>query len=517
MEQVQTRWNGWGMSGHDDPLAINEPVWRWLAQAFAMPALLATPPRDLSVIALPPSRLNQQAWHRLAALLGHVGQTSLERARHAAGRTLTDLLRLRAGDLSTAPDAVLYPRREADVLAVLKLCAEMGIAVVPWGGGTGDVTPARGRHHAVVALNLSEINRFKPPDRMSGLAEVEAGITGPSLERQLKAHGMSLGHRPEAFEFSTLGGWIAQPDTVRAAPDWLHAVRVATPQGMMASGGMLNALMTGSQGAYGVITGATIASRALPEKEEHRAYLFPDFASGLAAMHQAQRLGLPHIFLRLSDDGETRFDQALEKEGREWNLADHMFDVYLGVRRFDGGAARLIAGFSGAANEVGLERKYFDGLAKRLGALRLGVDTKWAGQRFGSGYRRDTLLDRGVSMDSLELSANWAKLPGLYVAVRAALKQAMRNHAPRPGARGLVLCHVGAARADGAVLTFSWLFPRILEDAVTQAQAIRQAALAAASMEESKELERDVAGGIKRVLDPDAILNPGRSQTFSGW
>lgn len=515
MEQIQTRWNGWGMPGHDDPLAVNEPAWRWLAQAFAMPALLATPPRDLSAIALPPSRLSQPAWHRLSALLGHVGQSNFERARHAAGRTLTDLLRLRAGDLSTAPDAVLYPRRESDVLAVLKLCAEMGIAVVPWGGGTGTVTPARGRHHAVVALNLSDINRFEPPDRMSGLAEVEAGITGPDLERQLKAHGMTLDHRPDAFEFSTLGGWIAEPGTTRAAPDWLHALRVATPQGMMASGGMLNGLMTGSQGALGVITGATIATRALPAKEQHRAYLFPDFASGLAAMHQAQRLGLPHIFLRLSDDGETRFDQALEREGREWNLAGHLFDVYLSARRFGSGAARLIAGFAGDADEVGLERKYFDTLAKRLGAVALGVDAKWPGQRFASFYRRDTLLDRGVSMDSLDLAASWAKLPGLYVAVRAALKQAMRNHAPRPGAHGLVLCHVGAARPDGAVLTFSWLFPRILEDAVTQAQAIRQAALAAASIQESKKLERDVAHGIKRVLDPEAILNPGKA--FSGW
>jgi alkyldihydroxyacetonephosphate synthase len=283
---------------------------------------------------------------------------------------------------------------------------------------------------------------------------------------------------------------------------------------MMESGGMLNALMTGSQGRFGVITGATITTRALPQKEEHRAYLFPDFASGLAAMHQAQRLGLEHIFLRLSDDGETRFDQALEKEGREWNLADHLFDIYLSVRRFGSGAARLIAGFAGDAPEVSAERRYFDDLAKRLGALNLGVDAKWPEQRFLSGYRRDTLLDRGVSMDSLDLAVDWAKLPGLYVAVRAALKQAMRNHAPRPGAHGLVLCHVGAARPDGAVLTFSWLFPRILEDAVGQAQAIRQAALAAACVEKNNELERDAVSGIKRILDPDAILNPER---LSGW
>ena len=508
MEQVQTRWNGWGVPGHDDPLAVNEPAWRWLAQAFAMPALLATPPRELSAIALPSSRLSEQARQRLTGLLVHVEQGNLERARHAAGRSLTDLLRLRAGDLSTAPDAILYPRRESDVLAALKLCAELGIAVVPWGGGTGQVTLARGTHSALVVLNLSEINRFKTPDMMSGLVEVEAGVTGPDLERYLNAHGMMLGHRPDDFEFSTLGGWIACAS--RAAPDWLHSLRVATPLGMIVSGGTLNAIMTGSQGAFGVITGATIRMRALPKKEQHRAYLFPDFASGLAVMHQAQRLGLPNIFLRLSDDGETRFTQALEKADREWNLPDHMFEIYLSIRRFGSSAVRLIAGFSGDAQDVSAERRYFDGLARRAGALALGVDEKSAGQRFLSGYRRDTLLDRGVGIDSLDVFATWAKLPALYVAVRAALKQAMRGHAPRPGAHGLVLCHVGAARSDGAVLTFTWLFPRILDDAIPQAHNIRQAALAAAAIQGHTELERDVLAGIKRVLDPRGILNPGR-------
>jgi len=139
------------------------------------------------------------------------------------------------------------------------------------------------------------------------------------------------------------------------------------------------------------------------------------------------------------------------------------------------------------------------------------------GERKRAGHRESArpffvqgVHDRGVSLDSLDISASWAKLPGLYVAVRAALKQAMRNHAPRPGAHGLVLCHVGAARPDGAVLTFTWLFPRILDDAITQARNIRQAAQAAAPTEDNNELEQDVRRSIKRVLDPGAILNPDR-------
>ncbi|HWX89955.1 MAG TPA: FAD-binding oxidoreductase, partial [Rhizomicrobium sp.] len=485
-----------------DEDALGEQAWRWLAQAFAMPALLATPPRTLSGIALPPSRLT--AGEKFAALLGASGvrQDDAERARHAAAGGLADLLRLRAGDLSSVPDAVLYPCNEGDVLAVLKLCTERGIAVVPFGGGTGDVTPARGGHGAVVTLNLSGLNRVTTLDRMSGLAEVEAGITGAELERQMTARGVMPVHWPDAFEFSSLGGWIAQPGAT--ATDWLRGLRVATPQGLLTGhtrpGPDLKQVMWGSRGALGVITSATIRIRALPEKEETRAYLFPDFASGLAAVREAQRTGLGHSLMRLSDDGETRFSRALQRP----TLGEHFFDVYLSIRHFDSHAARLVVDFSGSDHEVRAARKRFDRLAKSLGALALG---NWQRQRLAA--RRDALLDRGIGMDAIAIPASWSELPSLYVKLRAALKQAMRAHVPRPGAHGLVLCQVGPAWPDGANLTVTWLFPRKLDDEIAQAQTIRAAALAALPTPTGEVLEQGVLRAIKQALDPQGILNPG--------
>jgi alkyldihydroxyacetonephosphate synthase len=518
MEPVLMRWNGWG--GHDDALATNEPAWRWLAQAFAMPALLATPPRELSDSAMPPSRLSDTLRQKLAAMLGpsRVQQSDYERARHAAGRGLSDLLRLRSGDLSGAPDAVLYPRTEAEVSALLRFCADADIAVTPFGGGTGEIFCARGSHAASVALNLSGLSRVTSMDQVSGLAEAEAGITGPDLERQLGARGMMLGHRPDQFDFSSLGGWIAQPSAGQEAAryggvaDWLAGIRVATPQGLLTPSGLpdLCHLMLGSRGTLGVITSATIRIRARPETEAYRAYLFPDFASGLAVMREVQRTSLPHAVLRLSDDGHTRLLRALQQAGQEPGLGARLFDVYLSVRRFDGTAARLTAGFAGNEKDVASARKRFAQLAKRLGAIALGVDDQWSGRRFAAGYRRDTLLDRAVGMDRLDVWASWTKLPSLYVNVRAALKQAMRSHAPRPGAHGLVLCEVGPANADGATLTFTWLYPRLLDNGLNQAESIRRMALTAAQGGSgANTLAREALIGVKCALDPRSILNPG--------
>ncbi len=508
MEPHRIRWNGWGLTSRADTLP--DTAWRWLADAFAMPALLATPPRELASLSLPASRLTEDAAGRLAAIAS-VKRDDFARASHTAGRGVA-LLKLRGGDLSAAPDAVLYPRSEEQVLALLALCAELGIAVTPFGHGAALDGADPGAHAAVVSLDLSALSRVMSVDTVSGLAQAEAGITGPELEHQLAARGMTLGHRPDNFEFSTLGGWIAadEPGQEAArygrAADWLAGVRVATPRGLLAPAGELTQMLPGSRGALGVITLATVRIRALPAAQEHRGYLFPDFASGLAAIREAQRTGLPHTMLRLSDDGETRFARALAHH--RWDVAARLFDAWLAMRRFDGKAAQMLAGFAGSAAEVQKARRQFDALAKRSGALALGVDRKWAGQRFAEGYRRDALLDRGVGVGQITAAARWADLPTLYVTVRAALRQAMRAHVPLSRAHGLVLCHVAQAWPDRAMLRFTYLYPRLLDGDVAQAEAIHDAGLKAVAASASA-LETEALQGLKQTLDPKDILTPG--------
>ena len=155
MDRRKIRWNGWGWNEAHDELSGRAELWTWLARELGMPTLLATPARDLKDIALPKSRLRDEERTAFINMLGaeQVRSDDYERAFHALGRSYHDILRMRAGDLSTAPDLVLYARNQADVLAVLAYASERGIAVVPFGGGTsvvGGVTAGHGNFGAVV-------------------------------------------------------------------------------------------------------------------------------------------------------------------------------------------------------------------------------------------------------------------------------------------------------------------------------------------------------------------------------
>ena len=481
----------YGTRGEDH--SVSEAFWPWLIRAFAMPALLATPTRAPNSVPLPASRLSPDARQKLTLLLGASGlrEDDVERARFSVGHGLADLLRRRLGDVSLAPDGVLYPWNAADVQSLLVLCAELDIAVHMDGVGAGVL-----RNHArpALALDLGGLNRILAQDHLSGLVEVEAGIGAAELERQLKARGLTLG---TTFETS-LGGWIASAATMPAP---VQSVTVATPRGTLHLDKGLHHLMAGSRGRLGVITSARLRVRPQPEDGLCCAYLFSDFAAGLTMLREVVRRGLPHDRLLLLDDGATRLERALTRHS--WNRAERFYDVWRSLRGFNTGAARLIVNFSGNEAQRRLARRNFQALARRLGHFSLGAAT------LGPPYPRDALLDRGVSMDRLQFSATWSELPLLYARLRSALVQAMRAHPALPGAQGLVLTQISDAHSDGASVTVTWLFARKLEEEIAQATAIRQAALAASGIGTRPGLERDMLDAVKRSLDPKNIVAPG--------
>ena len=551
IDREKIRWNGWGWAAHKDALTGREEIWTWLAESLGMPSLLATPARDIADVTLPASRLHTDSRAELVAMMGQdrVRDGAYERAFHALGRSYHDLLRLRAGDLSTAPDAVLYPRGAEEVSALLKFAARHDIAVVPYGGGTsvvGGVSAAPGPFQSVLTLDLSGMDRLIDVDVASRTATAEAGIYGPALEKGLQAKGMTLGHHPQSFEFSTLGGWIAHRGAGQGsgrygrAEDWLVGAKLVTPQGTLdtntfpasAAGPRLNDIVLGSEGAFGIVVEATVRVHPAARTSDYRGYLFRDFGSGAAAIRTAIQEALPTTMLRLSDAEETRFYRAFGALGKKRGIKDRIADFYLRGRGFDAKACALIAGFEGGADTVEASRNRFNTIAANFGAIELGEGQgkRWRDGRFHGPYLRDPMMDRGIGVDTLETATSWSKIDTLYAAVRNALDNAMRETAPRPGAHGVVLCHISHSYPDGASLYFTFFFPRALGAEIEQWRTIKTAASDAIVAnggtishhhgvgedhlpwiaQEKGALGIEVLRAIKRTLDPKGILNPGK-------
>ena len=448
------QWRRWP----DEAQTLADPAWNWLAHALGMPALLATPARALADITSEP-KLDAAPF---IALLGssRVRQDVEARARHAG-----DVLKARGGDLSDAPDIVVLPRDESDVLAVLSLCVREGFSACVFGAGHAGPRPAQ------VCIDMTGMTRLMSVDAASCLAEAEAGITGEELARQLAARGLMP---DEDFGFGTLGGRIAS-----GTVSWLADCRLATPRGLIASG---LAQAAGSRGTLGAITAATVRVRALPARPRSCSFVFPDFTTGLTALRSAQGA----FGARLSDETESDFHRNLRAMER------HPWLRWL-ERPVNGAVLTLTFG------DV-LSRLRFELMARKLGGKRQRV-------RAPTDYR-EMLLDRGVMVDRWQMSARWSQLSTLKAALSTALDQAMRAHPPRDGAHGLVLAQVINPRNDGAELVLTAVWPRLLNGDVEQAQAIRDAAQAAI-VEQSGVATRpasDIARAIKLVLDPKGVL-----------
>jgi alkyldihydroxyacetonephosphate synthase len=553
IDRARLRWNGWGWIDHPDPTFASPDIWTRIAEAFGMPRLPSTQAKRLEEIDLPLPRLSQEILAQLEAEARGTKITTdpFERALHARGRSYHDLLHLRSGNLQFAPDAVVYPASADEVMSVLSLANRENIAVVPFGGGSSVVGGVTGRsgpgHTGVISLDLTRMHRLISVDRTAKTATFEAGIYGPQLEESLGAQGFTLGHYPQSFEFSTLGGWIAargagqQSNRYGKAEKWFVSARLATPTGLWstenfpasAAGPRLGDLIVGSEGLLGVITDATIKLHVKPEVKDYRGYLFKTFTDGISAVREMVQHGAPTAMMRLSDADETWFFQAFSTSQSSSSAFTSIAKRYLALKGFDDRPCLFVLGLEGERENVDYARHRCSAIIKAHGGFHLGTSTgeRWYHSRFSAPFMRDPMMDHGLGVDTLETATQWSNIERLYAAVRDALREAIAGTMPSPGMRGVVLAHVSHSYPDGASLYFTFIFPRDLSNEIDQWRTIKTAASEAIVTNggtishhhgvgedhahwlrgEKGDVGMRLLSTIKRELDPKGILNPGKS------
>jgi alkyldihydroxyacetonephosphate synthase len=546
------KWWGWGDEGvsftHEDKPALGPFLERNLAIDVDR---ITSRPIAFEELEVAEPELSEQLRAALEAAAGaeHVSTDALDRVVHARGKCLRDLVRHRRGDTGRVPDVVVRPGDEAALSALMEAALDADAVVIPFGGGTnisGSLEAPAGEDRTVISVDLGRMDAVLAVDADARLARIQAGAFGPELEAQLNARGWTLGHFPDSFTHSTLGGWIAtrssgmQSDKYGDVADLTRGLRVVTPAGTLvtrpiphtSTGPSVREMVLGSEGRLGIISEATVHVHRVPERRIILGYLFPTWSAALAAMRDiAESEGAPSV-TRVSDSYETAFSFATKKADTPLDrLKSRALREFL-ERRLDYDLEAMclsFIGYEGTKRHVARQRRLVGRIVKRHGGLCIGSSPGelYDQKKFDTPYIRDYLLDRGALGDVSETAAPWSRLEGLYDRVMAAA----RGSFDELGVTGYVMCHLSHSYHSGACLYFTFAFkPSGLRDELDEYDTIKAAIQQtfvdcgatlshhhAVGTEHARWLEEDISAPGVHMLqalfegtDPGGNLNPDK-------
>jgi alkyldihydroxyacetonephosphate synthase len=492
------RWNGWGDEATTYPLP--DSAAHYLADLVGEGLHLEDASLSDVLASIGTSRLPA---HPL------ISTSNEERLRHARGQSLADWVALRSGQIGAFPDGVAYPASDEEVRALLEYARKTGVKVIPYGGGTsvvGHINPVPGEA-PVLTMDLSRLNRLLALDETSHLATFEAGVVGPEIEKQLNARGYTLGHFPQSFELSTLGGWIVTRSSGQQSYHYgrienlFAGGHVETPIGAMdlpphpasAAGPDLKQIILGSEGRLGVVTRATLRVRHVPEFEAFYGVFFHNWEQGAAAVREIAQAGIGVSMLRLSNAAETTTTLALAGKDDLVKWAER------GLRSVGFGDERslLVFGVTGTRRQATQARLEALEIVRAHGGLMTGViiGKMWKKSRFYAPYLRNTLWERGYALDTLETAVPWTSVMATAIETQKVIRTGLED----VGERVLVFEHLSHVYNDGASIYTTYLYRRATDPSTSLTCACGTGA-GRASPEETLRRWQVLKGAASRVI-----------------
>ncbi|MEE1617916.1 FAD-binding oxidoreductase [Brachybacterium sp. J153] len=553
------KWWGWGLD--DVSFSVeNRPAFVELAQREVGVDLIHAPAvaePDLSAFDVPASRLPDPAREALVAALGETEVRTDDEFRvlHSFGRSLPDLFRVRTGDFGRLVDAIVYPGSEEDIAAVLRIVLEQDLVLIPYGGGScisGSVTPDLAEERPVVTMNLGRMNRILEIDDTSGLARIQPGMYGPDMEEQLQEQGWTVGHFPDSFTYSTVGGWAAtrssgmQSDKYGDIEDIVRGLRMVHPDGVAVtkpipgrdSGPSVHEMILGSEGRLGVISEVTVQVHRRTPVRQVIGYMYPDWEHGIRGMHAiARSTDVSPTFTRLSDGPETKFSLALSSKTPTTTKAkvsakvqDGIF-AYLRSQGWDTSEEMCLSYvcFEGSKASVEQQKAIVKKIVKANGGVTLGasVGKVYDQKKFDTPYLRDFLLNHRVFGDVCDTGATWGSINEVHAKVYEAFERTQAEQ----DLPGFMFCHMSHSYHAGACLYFTFAFPysseeQALEQYYRAKSAVQQTFVDlgstvshhhAVGIEHRPWIEQDLGPvgrkmveGLFAATDPGRNLNPGK-------
>ena len=526
------RWNGWGDDATSMPLGAGARA--MLAERLGPGRPGQDAERGALLARIPPSRLPE---HPL------ISRDPSERLAMALGESYADWIKKRFGELPPVPDGVAWPESGEQVRALLDLAQGGRWVVIPFAGGTsvaGHLDCPMG-DRPILSVNLTRMNQLHHLDTASQLASFGAGTPGPLVEAQLRAHGYTLGHFPQSFEYSTVGGWVVTRSSGQQSLRYgrieqlFAGGRMETPIGPLvlptlpaaSAGPDLRELVLGSEGRFGILTEATVRVTPLPAHESFHALFLPDWDAAEAAVRALVQRKLPLSMLRLSNAVETETNLTLAGHER---LVSTM-EKYLAWRGCGAGKCLLMLGVSSDPGTARHALREARRLLGQHGAVYIGtaMGSKWAANRFKGPYLRNTLWDLGYAADTIETAVDWPQVKPLMLA----MEQAARDVFAAYGERVHAFTHLSHLYPQGSSIYSQYVWPiaaggfgpnferwQKFKAAVAAAIAAHGGTVshqhgvgrdhAAHLADEKGPLGMATLAGLCRHFDPEGIMNPGK-------
>ncbi|XP_013171910.1 PREDICTED: alkyldihydroxyacetonephosphate synthase [Papilio xuthus] len=359
-----------------------------------------------------------------------VSVDGLDRLIRAHGQTLKDISLLRSNSFKRIPDAVIWPESHEQVVQIVQCASRLRFVIIPFGGGTsvsGAITCPADEPRPIVVLDTSDMNSILWMDKEQLLARVQAGIVGQDLEREMRARGFTVGHEPDSYEFSTLGGWVAtrasgmKKNTYGNIEELVVQTKVVTPTGVIekscrvpriSCGPDWEHVVMGSEGCLGVVTEVTLKIRPLPAVVRYGSLVFPDWESGFKFEREVARQRLQPSSIRLMDNEQFRFGHAVKAES-SWGgvILDGLKKFYITcIKGFDPHKLCVVTLLmEGSSDQVSDREKKLNAIAALFGGIPGGAKNGEVGYTltFVIAYIRDLALEYDIVAESFETSVPW--------------------------------------------------------------------------------------------------------------
>jgi alkyldihydroxyacetonephosphate synthase len=432
--------------------------------------------------AVPPARPMPDFVAELARFLAPDQWTDdpLVRLRHGHGHTQEEIHAIRyGGKVGRVPDLVVFPSEEAHVDALVAAAMRRDVVLIPYGGGT-NVTDAlrcpEDEPRPIVSVDMRRLRRILWIDPVNRMARIEAGASGRDLLAGLAQYGLTMGHEPDSVEFSTLGGWIAtnasgmKKNRYGNIEDLVLDMRVVTAAGVVertsvapreSIGTDPRVWMLGSEGNFGIVTSAVVKLFPLPEETRYGSVIFPDFEHGFAFLYDVTRSGAVPASLRLMDNVQFQFGQALKPAARGLAAKKSQLEklIVTKVKGFD--PRRLVAAtlvFEGTREEVEAQEASVYRIARRHGGLEAGAENGKRGYEltYGIAYIRDLVFEHHMVAESFETSVPWSR--AIELCDRVKMRMAREHERRRLPGKPFVTCRVTQVYETGVCVYFYLAF-----------------------------------------------------------